>query len=103
MTEQIQNGQIYSILLFSHLEQLSTAHLGVSKEGKASDQTLPCSCLLWAFHLAREYISNTPYKFLSTEFRGVKHFEIPLDDVIQGYKFTIYHTYPHITVCMNIS
>ena len=48
-------------------------------------------------------IYSSPYTFLFSEFRGVKHFEIPSDDVIQGYKFTIYHTYPHITVCMNIS
>ena len=63
MTEQIQNGQIYSILLFSHLKQMSTAHLGVSKEGKASDQTLPCSCLLWAFHLAGEYTALPTHFF----------------------------------------
>ena len=101
----MRNGQIYSILLFSHLEQLSTVHLCVSKEGKASVMK---SCLVLACFGLFTWQGNishcgSPYTFLSTEFRGVKHFKIPLDDVIQGYKFTIYHTYPHITVCMNIS
>ena len=66
MTEQIQNGQIYSILLFSHLEQLSTAHLGVSKEGKASDQIKSKQALFlpWAFYVAREYTALPTHLFL---------------------------------------